>query len=46
VQLATRYPQACEYELKLLQALLNTEIISECTIKDGSHFGVYRIMKY
>jgi predicted ArsR family transcriptional regulator len=45
VQLATKYPQACEYELELLRNLLNTEIISECTVKEGSHFGVYRIMK-
>lgn len=46
VQIANKYPQVCEYELELLRRLLNTEVVNECTVKDGTHFGVYRIMKY
>ncbi|MFQ6043156.1 MAG: helix-turn-helix transcriptional regulator [Candidatus Poribacteria bacterium] len=46
VQIATRYPQVCEYEEELLSNLLKAEIVRECTVKNGSHFGVYRILKY
>lgn len=46
VQISNKYPQVCEYELELLRRLLNTEVINECAVKDGTHFGVHRIMKY
>jgi len=46
VQIATKYPKICEYELELLKRLLNTEVASECNVGDGIHFGVYKIMKY
>ena len=46
VKIATRYPQVCEYEEELLSNLLKAEIVRECTVKDGFHFGVYRILKY
>ena len=45
VQIAERYPKVCEYELELFKNLLNTEVVSECTIKEGFHFAFHRIMK-